>query len=463
MGLKNYNEQISLIRQADSQIAYLNTYANSMNALIISLGSLWDDNVDQSYMLNAIGNCVHMASEIAYDYSVFSANSIKWLNNMDNLEKLVRALIPGKDLKVKPFRSDYDTSPGTQKDRIRVNPDDLSDFATQVDGYTKRLEAIHVKTSGLNKQIDNLIISKFASNYSLNGINRRIVKLKNINSNIATALRKIADAYRKTENELKGMVNALELGADSTGNLNPQVEKATVEEQQKSDIDVAVQTVSGAVAVNATEKTEIRVTVVAEKQDNNTASIVDTQEDSVTLKESVVEKGVLDDPELYPKQGKSNCTMYANLYLMRRYAKMNGDPNWKNINEHSRSDLWINGKGMVNDYTFKNGNDTLHVGSYRNDKYRNQILSKMDGAQKRTFLQELLQDHPEGIVIYDRETAKTESKMHAVLLTDYKDGKFYMADPASGQYNIEEGALTTLKLESIDTIWIVDKKNGTKF
>lgn len=228
MGLKNYNEQINLIRQADSQIAYLNTYANSMNALIISLGSLWDDNVDQSYMLNAIGNCVHIASEIAYDYSVFSANSIKWLNNMDNLEKLVRALIPGKDLKVKPFRSDYDTSPGTQKDRIRVNPDDLSDFATQVDGYTKRLEAIHVKTSGLNKQIDNLIISKFASNYSLNGINRRIVKLKNINSNIATALRKIADAYRKTENELKGMVNALELGADSTGNLNPQVEKTTV-------------------------------------------------------------------------------------------------------------------------------------------------------------------------------------------------------------------------------------------
>ena len=44
-------------------------------------------------------------------------------------------------------------------------------------------------------------------------------------------------------------------------------------------------------------------------------------------------------------------------------------------------------------------------------------------AKKQTLIQ-LLAEHPEGIVLYDR------SRPHAVLLTDYTDGVFYCSDPA---------------------------------
>ena len=40
------------------------------------------------------------------------------------------------------------------------------------------------------------------------------------------------------------------------------------------------------------------------------------------------------------------------------------------------------------------------------------------------MLIQLLAEHPEGIVLYDRR------QPHAVLLTDYTDGVFYCSDPA---------------------------------
>ena len=45
-------------------------------------------------------------------------------------------------------------------------------------------------------------------------------------------------------------------------------------------------------------------------------------------------------------------------------------------------------------------------------------------AEKTQVLVELLAQHPEGIVLYDRR------QPHAVLLTDYTDGVFYCSDPA---------------------------------
>ena len=43
---------------------------------------------------------------------------------------------------------------------------------------------------------------------------------------------------------------------------------------------------------------------------------------------------------------------------------------------------------------------------------------------KKAVLIQLLAEHPEGIVLYDRR------QPHAVLLTDYTDGVFYCSDPA---------------------------------
>lgn len=436
MGLKNYNEQINLIQQADTQIAYLNSYATSMNALIISLGSLWDDNLDQGNMLNAIGNCVHIASEIAYDYSVFSANSIKWLNNMDNLEKLVRAMIPGKDIKVKPLRSDYDGVIPKEKSKIRINPSDLSDFATQIDGYTKRLEAIHVKTSGLNKQIDNLIISKFASQYSLSSINKRIVKLKNINSNIAVALRKIADAYQKTENELKGMVDALEIGADSAGNLKSQVEKTEVVSEDHSSSEV---------------------------EEKATAdSIIDAPKNQPAAQTTVVDNQILNDPNLYPKQAPKQCTLYANIYLMSRYSIMHGGPaiTPETYGNYTDRALWGSG-GMADNYNFTIAGETVHVQNcQQNNKYMSEKgVINMDAAEKVQYVKDLLAIHPEGVVVYDHDTARAGTGTHAILVTGYDEasGQFLVIDPAGGTPSgIIKESEAIVSVKNIEAVWVID-------
>ncbi|HCJ08671.1 MAG TPA: hypothetical protein DHV96_10020 [Lachnospiraceae bacterium] len=227
MGLKNYNEQVAVIKQADRQVEKLKSYANSMNALIISLQSLWDDNADQGTMLNAIGDCVYEAAGIYYDYNLFSVNAIRWLKNMDDLEKLTFSMVTGNTGKIQPFRSNYTgTSISAKRNRIHVNLKDLKDFAQQVNGYNKTLDSIQAKTSGINNQIDKLILNKFASRYSLTNINRRIEKLKTHNAQVAKALSTIGEAYEAAENELKKYAEMMDFSAMSSGQVNGQIQKA---------------------------------------------------------------------------------------------------------------------------------------------------------------------------------------------------------------------------------------------
>ena len=49
-----------------------------------------------------------------------------------------------------------------------------------------------------------------------------------------------------------------------------------------------------------------------------------------------------------------------------------------------------------------------------------------NNEEKKAVLIQLLAEHPEGIVLYDRR------QPHAVLLTDYTDGVFYCSDPSNG-------------------------------
>lgn len=70
-------------------------------------------------------------------------------------------------------------------------------------------------------------------------------------------------------------------------------------------------------------------------------------------------------------------------------------------------------------------------------------------AGKTQVLIELLAQHPEGIVLYDRR------QPHAVLLTDYTDGVFYCSDPAgsvsSGRVPISSASIPLQELPAIGT------------
>ena len=98
--------------------------------------------------------------------------------------------------------------------------------------------------------------------------------------------------------------------------------------------------------------------------------------------------------------------------MLRRRAYLDGLDGWVDVTENSiKSTAWSG--GLSHSFTY----NAMHVG------YATLPSGK---AAKTEALIQILAEHPEGIVLYDRR------QPHAVLLTDYTDGVFYCSDPANG-------------------------------
>ncbi len=123
------------------------------------------------------------------------------------------------------------------------------------------------------------------------------------------------------------------------------------------------------------------------------------------------------DAGFYFKQSRGGtCTLASAAMMLRRRAYLDGLSDWVDVTENSvRKTAWSG--GLSHSFTYKSmqvGYGTLPSGK----------------AAKTSTLIQLLKEHPEGIVLYDR------SQPHAVLLTDYTNGVFYCSDPAG---NISAG------------------------
>lgn len=117
------------------------------------------------------------------------------------------------------------------------------------------------------------------------------------------------------------------------------------------------------------------------------------------------------DAGFYFKQSRGGtCTLASAAMMLRRRAYFDGLSDWTNVTENSvRSTAWAN--GLAHSFTYKE----MQVG----------YATLPSGLQSKTaVLISLLEQHPEGIVLYDR------TQPHAVLLTDYTNGIFYCSDPA---------------------------------
>lgn len=229
MGLVNYNEQKAVIQKSNSVIEFLDSYAATMNRIIIDLGSVWEVNADQCYILIAIASCVDIASDIVYDYNTFSVNAMKWLNVLNALEKVVKAVIPGKKLNRKSFQPQV----SAPKDWIKIVPSMASGYARQIRAFNNSFETAQVQTAGINAQIDEEILKH--SRYSLRHINNRIKRLQQINLNIANALEQIVDNYTEKELQLSNMANGIFVLGEFDGELDSCVEKAYAEERKKAN------------------------------------------------------------------------------------------------------------------------------------------------------------------------------------------------------------------------------------
>ena len=117
------------------------------------------------------------------------------------------------------------------------------------------------------------------------------------------------------------------------------------------------------------------------------------------------------DAGFYFKQSRGGtCTLASAAMMLRRRAYLDGLNDWVDVTENSvKSSAWSGGLSHSFNYkAMQVGYATLPSGN----------------AEKTQVLVELLAQHPEGIVLYDRR------QPHAVLLTDYTDGVFYCSDPA---------------------------------
>ena len=117
------------------------------------------------------------------------------------------------------------------------------------------------------------------------------------------------------------------------------------------------------------------------------------------------------DAGFYFKQSRGGtCTLASAAMMLRRRAYLDGLIDWVDVTENSvKSSAWSG--GLSHSFNYK----AMQVGY---------ATLPSSNAEKTQVLIELLAQHPEGIVLYDRR------QPHAVLLTDYTDGVFYCSDPA---------------------------------
>ena len=161
------------------------------------------------------------------------------------------------------------------------------------------------------------------------------------------------------------------------------------------------------------------------------------------------------DSEVFIKQATSEtCTLASVTMMIRRYAILQNSASWNTITEASvRETAWVNGCGLY--YNFK----------YRGVSVTSANLAKYSTVDsKKTYFLQMLDEHPEGIVIWDAH------KPHAVLLTDFdeKTDTFYCADPASsaakGRIKLENciipGDTQDGIIGSIDYIWYIKSSSS---
>ena len=119
------------------------------------------------------------------------------------------------------------------------------------------------------------------------------------------------------------------------------------------------------------------------------------------------------DEVFLKQQQRGTCTLASTAMMLRRAAMLNGDENWAQMTV---------------------GHDRLP-----------------GGQANEAVLIDLLEEHPEGIMLH------AACVPHGILLTEYKDGQFYCADPSeyaeAGIIPIEEAWGT--RVENSNAYWYV--------
>lgn len=136
------------------------------------------------------------------------------------------------------------------------------------------------------------------------------------------------------------------------------------------------------------------------------------------------------------QQTNRTCTLASAAMMMRRRAYLDGLENWDSITESSLRRVAWSYVGLSHDFTML-GIEVQHAYFDEGRSVEDQLI-------------EMLREHPEGIVVYNRNYP------HAILVTDYTGGTFYCSDPSSaapaGRIPLSQA---TIPISSAVSYWFV--------
>lgn len=165
----------------------------------------------------------------------------------------------------------------------------------------------------------------------------------------------------------------------------------------------------------------------------------------------------IEDPELYyvKKYHSGDCVLCSNAYMIMRAAYYNGSEDYQKITNNLLRRYACTSKHgciMKHDYKF-----TFDGVTYR---IKAKSLSGKKSAKEKK-LKELLEEHPEGIVV--RGAARSGG--HGILLTSYEDGKFYAVDSAQNYHGRNKGIVeyddtTMYSIKRLTQIWYIESQTG---
>lgn len=164
-----------------------------------------------------------------------------------------------------------------------------------------------------------------------------------------------------------------------------------------------------------------------------------------TLAPAAFAADTMQDSRFYSKQERSGtCTLASATMMLRRRAYLDGDAAFAEITEGSvRKKAWWD--GLVHNFTYQGM--TVGYGTISGE-----------WEEREAQLIALLEEHPEGIVAYDR------SSPHAILLTDYTDGTFYCSDPArhiaSGRVAVQQASIS---LKNVRCYWYISEDANPQY
>ena len=148
-----------------------------------------------------------------------------------------------------------------------------------------------------------------------------------------------------------------------------------------------------------------------------------------------------DDVFLKQKAVDGHCTLVSVTMMIRRYALLRGDEDWADIVEDTVAPVAWTYSGIKYGICYESSGGSIETAHD----------ALPGGSENKELLIDLLEEHPEGIVIY------YTGAPHAVLLTDYTDGVFYCAEPActypEGRIPLDESF--QVRADNVTAYWYI--------